>query len=254
MYKLNPDNYADYVEMTQRESTAMAAKLENCLSVIQYLMNPKSAFGRRAGASENSKAAQMAIADFEATYQKIASAEPYKLGSLPELVEISPAKPEITRFSYRYVLTTPKGKCELVVQAPFRFVLQPAGFSLQDLHKLVANKAPKEELRSCVMHYASLNFLLAKNKSLLALFEDLRLPISSEVMEGLGPLPITVVNSSVPTMRPPDPLLAQICRLTGLKSAQEVIDLEKLTGIVNPLAQRLREESDAWGAEVQIPA
>jgi hypothetical protein len=79
------------------------------------------------------------------------------------------------------------------------------------------------------------------NKVLLRLFDDLGFAVRSERLAELGGIPLTIMSCPAGSVRPPDAVIAQVCRFSGTNAIEEVVDIEGWSNLSGPLGRFSRE-------------
>jgi hypothetical protein len=75
----------------------------------------------------------------------------------------------------------------------------------------------------------------------MRLFAALRMPIETGRLPGCGELPVPIITSAVRTLLPPDPVLVESTEISGRDAFEEVVDLDLLPEMVDPLKSSLLE-------------
>jgi hypothetical protein len=70
-------------------------------------------------------------------------------------------------------------------------------------------------------------------------FEALHCPLTTSKSTPFGELPITHIGIGISTMRPSDDLVIQSAELTGMDAFEEVVKVEDIAGLGDPLKARL---------------
>ncbi len=96
----------------------------------------------------------------------------------------------------------------------------------------------EDVIRSFVDHLVLVIFL-EKFPSLKQILEDLRYNVSVEELDELGGLQVVVARAPLDTFLPPDDFILQITQLSGVPAFQEIIDLEALGNMPDPLKESL---------------
>ena len=73
------------------------------------------------------------------------------------------------------------------------------------------------------------------------LLEDLRYQIETKKLSDLGQLPVVIVKAPLKTFLPADDFILQVTRLSGVPAFQEIIDLDALANLPDPLKESLTE-------------
>lgn len=247
-------NYPDLRDLTRTVSEELQSRVNGYIETVSNHFRPASAFGG-AGSTENSRAAQDAFAEFTAAFKSVAGSSTFNVDSSPPAVaDLTYAKPVVCPFTYLHSIAAPQGAKRFTITAPFRFVLAFPEYRFHDLRAQVSGRGSREKLREFVLYYTVLNFLVMRNKKLLRVFDDLRFPIRSERIDEFGALPITTIAAPAGTLRPPDELILQLARLSGIDTAEEVADVEAWGRLPDPLEDRFREEAAKFSISVGAPA
>jgi hypothetical protein len=254
MESITLENYPDIRDLTRKMSKDLQVRIGGHLETIKTHFRPAPVFGShlssfsKSSGLENPKNAEVAFAQLRAVFKQIAiSAQLNVEPSLPDAIDINFATPALFPFVYRHAILTAAGTRHLTVTAPFRFVLAYPEYSFSDLRTLVDSHGSKNELHTFVLQYAVLNYIVMQNKRLLSLFEDLRFPIRSEYFDEFGTLPITTITAPAGSVRPPDAVVAQVCKFLGTDSAEELVDLGAWSKLPDPLADWFRGEAAGFG-------
>ena len=86
------------------------------------------------------------------------------------------------------------------------------------------------------MHVVTTN-----SPGLMGALEALHFPITTTTLPETGPLPITRIGFAVPTYRPSDKVILESAELTGMGAFEEVVDVDGLSALRDPLKERLLE-------------
>jgi hypothetical protein len=248
------ENYPDLRDLTRSISEDVQARIGAYIEALSPQFRPSTALGSfvvtasRSTGQDSPKNAASAFTQFVGIFKEIAT----KLGldtKLGDAIEMNYAMPVVFPFTYPHSISSPAGAKRVMVTAPLRFVLSLPGYPFDELRTLVTARGPKDRLAEFALHYAVMNFVVMQNKRLLRVFEDLRFPIRSEVLEEFGPLPITTINAPTSTIRPSDKLITQITRFSGSDTAEELVDLDSWTRFPDPLADRFRTEAAKYSID-----
>jgi hypothetical protein len=82
------------------------------------------------------------------------------------------------------------------------------------------------------------------------IFKALRYKLSVTTQPEFGGLPLTCVSAPIFTVRPPDEVIIETTELTGSDAFEEVIDLEGLATLRDPMKDSLVELARAHGEQV----
>ena len=78
-------------------------------------------------------------------------------------------------------------------------------------------------------------------RGLTQIFEALRLPITTAKTTEFGDLPLTRIGVGVSTFRPVDAVVLESAELTGIDAFEEVVNVEDIARLTDPLKDRLME-------------
>jgi hypothetical protein len=98
-----------------------------------------------------------------------------------------------------------------------------------------------DELGSLVVSYLLMHVVTTNSPGLMSVFEALHFPITTTTMPEYGPLPITRIGVAMSTKRPSDDVILQSAELTGMDAFEEVVNVQDISGLRDPLKDRLLE-------------
>jgi hypothetical protein len=76
---------------------------------------------------------------------------------------------------------------------------------------------------------------------LMQLFDALHFPLTTTKSPEFGELPITRIGIGISTTRPSDALVIESAELTGMDAFEEVVRVDEITQLADPLRERLLE-------------
>jgi hypothetical protein len=130
-------------------------------------------------------------------------------------------------------------------------VLSYSGHSLAELKTLLSAVSPSnDQLHAFVLHYVTLKCQVDRQTPLTNIFKALRYKLSVTTQPEFGGLPLTCVSAPIFTVRPPDEVIIETTELTGSDAFEEVIDLEGLATLRDPMKDSLVELARAHGEQV----
>jgi hypothetical protein len=80
----------------------------------------------------------------------------------------------------------------------------------------------------------------------------LHFPVTTSTLPESGPLPFTRIGVAVSTMRPSDNIILETAELTGMDAFEEVVNLEDVSNLADPLKQRLVDAVRQQAPDVKI--
>lgn len=241
---INLDNYADLRDISRQFCGTLQSQAAGYLETVRLLFRPGAVFGPYIAGShkDNPRDAAVAYASYKAYFAEVAATKPLSLDpAVPDALEIPFATPVLNPFTYSHEITTRTGPKTVTVTSPLRWVLSFPDFPLARFRELAA--APKrsaEDLKPFALNYAALHFVVTRNPRLLALFEALRFPITSEQIAGLGDFPVLVLHAPAGAVRPPDDVIAQVVKYSGIDAVEEVLDSDQWSNLVDPIAEQYK--------------
>jgi hypothetical protein len=96
-----------------------------------------------------------------------------------------------------------------------------------------------EELQRFVLSYLVIHLAATSDPALRLIFEALHFPLTTSKSAQFGELPITRIGIGISTTRPSDELVIQSAELTGMDAFEEVVKIEDIATLGDPLKERL---------------
>ena len=98
-----------------------------------------------------------------------------------------------------------------------------------------------DAVRQFVVNALVMHAMLAKFPGITQLLTDLRYEIRTEKSPALGDLPLVTIRSCLPSFRPADGLMLTASRFSGVPAFIELIDIEVLSTLPDPLKLRIEK-------------
>ncbi len=105
------------------------------------------------------------------------------------------------------------------------------------------------ELQVCVLHFLVMHVTLNKRSGTPRLLEALRFPLRFERMDEFGELEFPVISSPLSTVRPSDDVIIKSTELSGTSTFEEVLNLEDMKRMADPLKEKLTDIINRESAE-----
>jgi hypothetical protein len=83
--------------------------------------------------------------------------------------------------------------------------------------------------------------VITHQRGVRSLFEALRLPLTTTKAPELAELPVTRIGIGISTFRPSDPVVVESAQLTGVDAFEEVVNVDDIASLADPLKNRLTE-------------
>ena len=90
-----------------------------------------------------------------------------------------------------------------------------------------------------MLNYLVMHVATTSEPGLMQVFEALHFPLTTSKSPQFGELPITRIGIGISTSRPSDAVIIQSAELTGMDAFEEVVKVEDLKNLDDPLKKRL---------------
>lgn len=241
--------------LTRATADLLRGHLRDYLGTLAPLFRPRAVLGDhvKGGPKEVVRGADTAFKELQALHETIATAKPFGLPKeLTTPLDPITAGLEIAAVEYSHAAKADSQTKTVVVTTPLRWVLSYAGHGPKRLRELVADPGRSgTDLGQGVLHTLVLD-VIARQPGLAGLFQALRFPLSNGKLPGLGELPFTYLTAAVPTVRPPDDVIIESTEIAGMDTFEEVVDLDELARLRDPLREQLLNLAVTHG--VELPA
>ena len=240
-------------KLTRAAADQMRNQLKDILSAVGPLLQPKVALGDYVrGVKEPVRGADALFKEIESMYNTVGTAKPFGLRrELTPPLDYSGASVDVNPLEYIHTASVKGQSKRVVVTSPFRWVLSYTGHSLAELKTLLTAVSPSnDQLHAFVLHYVTLRCQANRQSPLMNVFKALRYKLSVTTQPEFGELPLTCVSAPIFTVRPPDEVIIETTELTGSDAFEEVIDLEGLATLRDPMKDSLVELARAHGEQM----
>jgi len=241
---INLDNYADLRDISRQFCASLQSQVGGHLETVRQLFRPAAVFGPYIAGSHKDapRDAGAAMAQFKTYFAEVAPVKPISLDpAVPDMMEIGFGTPILSPYVYSHEISTRTGARAVAVTSPLRWVLSLPDYPFSRFLELTsAPKRSVEDIRLFALHYAILHFVVTRNPRIQNLFEALRFPIKSERVPQLGDFPLLVIQPPAGTVRPPDDVIAQVCKYSGVDAVEEILDYDQWTNLEDPFAAQFR--------------
>jgi hypothetical protein len=232
-------------KLTRAITDAVRVQMTEYLRALAPLLRPKAVLGDyvQGGPKEPSRKSDKAFGELQALYQTVAGAKPYILpGELTVPLSFPNTGLEITPLEYYHVAKSGADTRRIKVRCPLTWVLTYTDFPPTRLQDLLDAKARSiEELQRFVLNYLVLHVATKSEPALMQIFDALHFPLTTSKLPQFGDLPITQIGIKIATVRPSDALVIESAELTGMDVFEEVVEVEDIARLPDPLKDRLLE-------------
>ena len=226
-------------KITRAISDTLRGQIREYLGTLNTLLRPRAVFG-----DSGHGMATSAFNDLVALYQTIAAAKPFLLTQeITRPVDLASTTLELVPVEYTYKA---EGKT-VVVTSPLKWVVTYSGYSPARLKELLSAKTPPErELFQFAVEYAAVSILFGRG-GVPKVLEALRFPLTVGKLPEFGELPVTTISAPVSAVRPPDSVLIESTEFSGKDMFEEVVSLDEIPKLSDPLKDRLLEIARSFG-------
>ncbi|MET0051848.1 MAG: hypothetical protein ABW095_12315 [Candidatus Thiodiazotropha sp.] len=243
-------------KLTRSISENLQSQLKSYLATLSPLFSPMPLLGEhvRGGTKSVVKGAEKNFQELRSRYHAIARQAPYSLDTeLSSQLDVFAATPTLTPVEYAYTADQNGQATQLSVTSPLKWVLAyPETQPKKLLELLKGNRSQvRDELSHVLLQCLTLNLVLEKQPGLTSLLSDLRFSIETIQMDGLGTLPIVLVSCPIATLLPPDDIIVQSTEISGIPSFEEIVNIDDIRSLSDPLRERILEITRESSAEIQ---
>jgi len=232
-------------KLTRAIADSVRAQMTEYLATLAPLLRPKMVLGDYVedGTKEATRRSDKAYKELQALYEKVAGSKPFNLPrELTPPLRLSGSGLEITAVDAPYVIQSGSESRTIMVRSPLTWTLTYGGYAPTRLPDLLKAKLrPGEELGQLVLSYLMMHVMTTNSPGLMQMFEALHFPITTTTIPEFGPLPITRVGVAISTTRPSDAVILESAELTGMDAFEEVVNVDDLAHLRDPLKERLLE-------------
>jgi len=98
-----------------------------------------------------------------------------------------------------------------------------------------------DDMKQAIIVHLTIAALLENFKELSQLLEDLRYEVEIQPVKDLGGLPLIILKAPIQSFLPSDEFMLNITQLSGIPAFQELVDLDALENMPDPLKESLQE-------------
>jgi len=237
--------------LTRAVADLLTERLTTYLATLSPLFRPRRVLGEhiRGAEKEPMKGADRAFREMQGLFDAVARGKPFTLArDLKSPVEVSSVNLEIHPVEYDHDVKFGSETRTVVVRSPLAWVLSYSGYGPEVLPKLLAHRTgANEELYEWLVHQMVLHAVVSNQPGLTDILSRLHFPISVVKEAASGALPITRLASPLSTIRPPDDVIMQSVELSGMDAFEEVINVDDIGRIGDPLKQQLIQIARSHG-------
>lgn len=239
------EQLAELREQTEVVSQFLQKQLKAHLETLRPLLAPRRLLGKYVGVREDVAGADRAFAQLQEQYKGVCG-RPFALP--PELDEgplsLIDNRLELYPWEYTHQAENERETRAVTITSPVHWVLTYSSeYTLSQLAQTISGKEQRrsESVRQFVLSALVMQAVLAKFPGITQLLTDLRYEIRTQKSPSLGELPLVTIRSCLPSFRPPDTLILAATRLSGVPAFIELIDLNALHTLPDPLKLQIEK-------------
>jgi hypothetical protein len=243
-------------KLTRSISTALRAQLVEHVTTLTPILRPEIAFGKhiQGGQKDWVVKSDQALKDLRALYERIALSGPFNLRLDPTPpFDLGGLSLELTPVEYEHLAKAGSATRLITVRRPLAWTLSYDGFNPPALRQLLESPMrPPSELQRFVLAYLALHIVTKMQPGVVNLLDSLRFPLTTSTDPEFGQLPLTRLGVAIATERPPDAVLIESAEVTGVDAFEEVVRLEDVKSLQDPMRQRLLEMAREHVPDIQF--
>jgi hypothetical protein len=231
-------------KLTRAIADAVRAQLMEHLATLTPLLQPQGVFGEyiQAAPKEPSHKADQAFKELKAIYDAVSPAKPLNLRrELTPPFGFSNLSLEITPVDYVHVVPTETGNRKISVRSPLTWTLTYGGFSPPRLQEVLDQQVRGDELQRWILSYLLVHLVMKHRPGMVQILQALRFPVTASTSPEFGELPMTRIGVGISTVRPSDAVVLESAELTGMDAFEEVVNVDDIPRLQDPLKERLLE-------------
>lgn len=218
------------------------------LETLRPVLSPARVFGQyvgSVGSKGDTALAERAFAQLQQIYKPFAT-RPFDLPSELDPYWLTLVGTRITLYpwEYTYEAKTDRETKRIGMTSPVRWVMSfNSAYTLSQVRQAIAGKgeARPEHIRQFVVNALVTQLIVTHTPGLASLLADLRYHIQPDLTPDLARLPLTTITSGLPSFRPADELILSATNFSGVPAFIELIDIDALPHLQDPLRARIEE-------------
>jgi hypothetical protein len=252
---LNVEQLLQLHTLTKDVAKFCQKQLRSYLETMALLFRPRRILGDAMEGTERDSAGntERNVAELRETYRRVAL-RPFDLR--PELtLPLESVSTQIQLYEWEYLHTTKtdRGPRNIRVTSPLTWVLAYSStYSLAMLRQVLAGQEERnaESVRAFVLRACLMNLQLTRFPAIGDLLAGLRYRVEVRHSPQMGDLPLVTVSAPFKTVRPPDSLVNVASGLAGGTSFAEVLDVDSVKNLRDPLRHEITEIFRSHGEEL----
>ncbi|HWQ33699.1 MAG TPA: hypothetical protein VNQ79_12670 [Blastocatellia bacterium] len=254
------ENFSIQRLLTLRKLTRSVADLlrplvKDYLATLAPVLRPKNLLGDyvQGGGRETARNADKYFREIQELYESLVTAKPFNLSKeLNPPLDLPGNALEMTPLEYSHNAQSGQQSKTVIVTSPLKWALSYQGCSPARLRELLRDRnRATDDLKQCVISFLVMNLMVTKQPGLAQILEALHFPIiTGEKLPEFGNLPVTIITSSVSTLRPPDQVIIDSTEMSGMDAFEEVVNVEDIRNLRDELKEKLLELVTSQGGDL----
>jgi hypothetical protein len=220
-------------------------QLTNHLELLRPILSPERVLGKYAGGRGDSLTADRAFNELQQRYKALAGTPFAFLGEFdPSWLNLGGSRPTLYPWEYAHEVKTDRDSRWVTMTSPLRWIVTfSSDCSAAQVRSMLKDLEPRraESLRQFAINALVMGVIVSKTPGLTRLFTDLRYDLKVEPALEYGRLPLPIITSSLPCYRPADDLILAATAFSGVPAFIELVDVEAVRALQDPLRARLEE-------------
>ncbi|HEY7209435.1 MAG TPA: hypothetical protein VH477_04115 [Bryobacteraceae bacterium] len=252
---LNVEQLLHLHTLTKDVAKFCQKQLRGYLDAIALLFRPRRMLGDAMEGIERDStvSSERTASELRDLYRRIA-VRPFDLR--PELnfpLESVSTQIQLHDWEYLHHASTDRGLRNIRVTSPLTWVLSYSStYSLTMLRQVLAGQEQRnpESVRAFVLRACLMHLQLTKFPGIAELLSGLRYRIEVRRSPEMGELPLVTISAPFRTIRPPDSLITVASGLAGGTSFAEVLDMDSVLNLRDPLRDEISAIFRSHGREL----
>ena len=237
-------------KLTRQVDDVVRVDARDHLATLTPLLRPQTVLGDfvQGGEKQSVRGADRVWNELVGLYDGFAGKPPFSLArDLKPPLNVPGTALEMAPVQYAHEVSP---GTRIAVTEPFEWVLSYSAHGPQRLRELIADKnRDAEELQRALTLAIALHLVVTRQPGIAKVFAGQRLPLETRRLTEFGDLPVVVMASAVPSLRPPDDVVVQSTEMTGERAFQEVVDPAAVERLDDPWRVRVLAAVRGAGAE-----
>jgi hypothetical protein len=229
--------------LTRALADDLRDQLKSYLATLGPLFRPRRVLGEYmvGGEKEPVKGAARVFQELQAQFETVARGKPFTLArEVQSPIEISRVSLELHPVEYTHEARTRGETRSVTIRSPLAWTLSYSGYGPGMLPELLAARTrSSDELYDWLLHQLVLHAVIAAQPGVNDVMRALHFQVAAVTEPWAGKLPLVRISSPLTTMRPPDEVILQSVELSGMDAFEEVVNVEDIVRISEPLKERL---------------